>query len=232
VESYIVPGQNFGVFLTESVNYLATPELKTIKDAVVTITYNNIVDTLKYSPIFGDLGLYLSSRVAPPDPGIVYFLNVKDGKGRTATAQTTALPKVKPDTVEVRYNAQKKAAVIILMKKPLGAKGYYRFMSSLQKDVVTYAANPEQYISFEYEAFDYMEEAGNGIPYFYEPGDTVNIRFMEINKDYYDFLYTLNIARAGNGSPFQEPSNVITNINGGLGIFTYTNYFEKVIIIK
>src|SRR5688500_340054 len=76
VESYIVPGQPFGVFLTESVGYLSTPELRTIKDAVVTITYGSKTDTLTYIPaVFGsDLGFYISPSLAPSDPGMLFSL--------------------------------------------------------------------------------------------------------------------------------------------------------------
>ena len=53
--------------------------------------------------------------------------------------------------------------------------------------------------------------------------DTVIVHLYHINKEWYDFLITVRKAKAGSSGPFVEPVNVISNVEGGLGIFTTLN---------
>lgn len=61
---------------------------------------------------------------------------------------------------------------------------------------------------------DLGEEAG-----FFETGDRFVFKFTSITEPTYDFFLTYEAQQGTNGSPFASPSNVISNINGGLGIW-------------
>lgn len=61
---------------------------------------------------------------------------------------------------------------------------------------------------------DNGEEAG-----FFEIGDRFVLKFTNITEPTYDFFLTYEAQQGTNGSPFASPSNVISNINGGLGIW-------------
>jgi hypothetical protein len=60
-------------------------------------------------------------------------------------------------------------------------------------------------------------------------GDTVTIRWQNINRATYDFWYT--IENDGGDSPFSSPVRIKTNVNGGLGIWGgyATNYYTIII---
>lgn len=61
---------------------------------------------------------------------------------------------------------------------------------------------------------DIGEEAG-----FFEIGDRFVFKFCAISEPSYQFYRTFEQQLGTNGSPFAAPNNVITNIEGGLGIW-------------
>ena len=61
---------------------------------------------------------------------------------------------------------------------------------------------------------DTGEEAG-----FFELGDVFVFKFCAISEPTYQFFRTYEQQLGTNGSPFAAPNNVITNIEGGLGIW-------------
>ena len=55
-------------------------------------------------------------------------------------------------------------------------------------------------------------------PYFFLPGDTVVLKWCEVDKGIYDFWNTYEFAIRSGGNPFSSPINVKTNMtNGALG---------------
>lgn len=72
---------------------------------------------------------------------------------------------------------------------------------------------------------DNNEEAG-----FFKKGDTIVVKFCTIDAGTFAFWRDAENQLGGNGSPFAVPSNVKSNIRGGLGIFaTYSAVFDTVI---
>ena len=64
----------------------------------------------------------------------------------------------------------------------------------------------------------------------YRIGDTAQVKWINIDKDYYDFFNTLEFNRANQG-PFSSYTRIKTNIKGGLGIWGGSNvqiYTKKV----
>ncbi len=61
---------------------------------------------------------------------------------------------------------------------------------------------------------DNAEEAG-----YFEVGDRFVFKFCAITQPSYEFYRTFESQQGSIGSPFSTPSNVISNINGGLGIW-------------
>ena len=65
------------------------------------------------------------------------------------------------------------------------------------------------------------------------PHDVVLIKFCQIDEISLKFWRGLVRQAGTNGNPFAEPSNLPSNINGGLGVFTgYGAVYYKVPIIK
>jgi hypothetical protein len=54
---------------------------------------------------------------------------------------------------------------------------------------------------------------------FFETGDVFVFKFCNTTRPVYDFFRTFEAQLGSNGSPFAAPNNLITNINGGLGIW-------------
>lgn len=67
---------------------------------------------------------------------------------------------------------------------------------------------------------------------FFRKGDTVTIKFSNINKATYDFWRTVEFSYQSIGNPFSSPTKILGNIsNGGLGYFGgYANQFTTVIV--
>ena len=60
---------------------------------------------------------------------------------------------------------------------------------------------------------------GDSLRYFY-PGETVTLKWCEIEKSVYDFWNSFDYATNSVGNPFATPINPKTNIsNGGLGVW-------------
>ena len=75
--------------------------------------------------------------------------------------------------------------------------------------------------------------AGNDVlhvsDYNFDSGDLIIGTIYHIDKAYYDYLFTTRNAENANYSPFIEPSGLISNIEGGHGIFTFLSYTRDTI---
>ncbi|MFO0434414.1 MAG: DUF4249 family protein, partial [Sphingobacteriaceae bacterium] len=68
--------------------------------------------------------------------------------------------------------------------------------------------------------------------YAFNPGDTVTARLYHLTEEHNSFTESVNNAQASNGNPFGQPANIITNLTGGIGVFTTLNFMEKNVIIQ
>lgn len=67
----------------------------------------------------------------------------------------------------------------------------------------------------------------------YIPADVVLIKFCQIDDSSLKFWRSLVRQFTTNGNPFSEPMNLVSNINGGLGVWTgYAPVYYKVPIVK
>ena len=64
---------------------------------------------------------------------------------------------------------------------------------------------------------------------FFKKGDTIVVKFCAIDRSTFEFWRDAETQMSNNGSPFAVPSNVKSNINGGLGIFaTYSPVYDTI----
>ena len=64
-----------------------------------------------------------------------------------------------------------------------------------------------------------LNSNGDSLSYFY-PGDTVTLKWAEIDKNVYNFWNTAGYAASVTGNPFASPINIQSNItNGALGVW-------------
>ena len=178
---------------------------------------NNLVFNQFTKKIFN----YTSHLVAPIERGKTYSLEITLENGDLITASTSILPVVPIDSVVVEFNdTDTLARVLTYLTDRPNEDNYYRRMiqhSSLDtipdQDFTTDDRFVEDVIVF-------------GTPYDYGRGDTVINTIFHIEKAYFDFLESVQLAIASNGNPFAQPSPIISNVQGpnAMGIFTGLSY--------
>ncbi|HMQ59312.1 MAG TPA: DUF4249 domain-containing protein [Flavilitoribacter sp.] len=234
VECYLEPGAPINLLLTRSSGYfdpipednLAFLNQTLVNGATVVIrsetgeSYtldNNLVFNQFTKKIFN----YSSHLVAPIERGKTYSLEITLENGDLITASTSILPVVPIDSVVVEFNdTDTLARVLTYLTDRPNEDNYYRRMiqhSSLDtipdQDFTTDDRFVEDVIVF-------------GTPYDYGRGDTVINTIFHIEKAYFDFLESVQLAIASNGNPFAQPSPIISNVQGpnAMGIFTGLSY--------
>jgi hypothetical protein len=232
IEWYIEAGKPFKMALTESVSYFDSARLPIINNALVVVSYNGISDTLRNGFLQDSNRLfnYFSNKIAPKQVGTVFnmYIKEKDGKGREARATTTLLPVAPIDSLRLLWNqSDTLASVLTTIKDDPNQTNYYRRF--LHKGDTR--KEPESRAWFT----DRAAVNGRltvGSRFGYKRGDTVIVTVYHINKDYYDFIQSADNAEDANGSPFDQPSAIFSNIKGGIGIFTTIVPYRDTLFIK
>ena len=234
VECYLQPGQTYKMLLTESVPYLEYAIAKPVNNALVTITYNGKTDTLSYTNRIIDsedttkIYNYTNPKVrVPKDYKGKFELYIRAVDGRVATAATTIAPKATIDSAYVSLDNQNRSLYAYIADLQTDLK-YYRFMvfqednmgiqtqstitDNKQIKLSPYIFNTPTQLVFKSKG-DFFDTPKGII-------DSVALRAIAINKDYYDFLVSIRNAQDANGNPFAQPASIRNNITGGSGIFT------------
>lgn len=234
VECYLEPGQNFKMLLTESVSYLESTIAKPVKNALVTIKFRDKIVTLNYNDRFIDVKdsvkyfNYVNDEIqVPKDFEGVFELYITDEKGRVVNAFTKIAKPLILDSVyvtltnntrnlyaqiaddqrEIRYYR-----FLIFQEQNQGVQTQSTIVDNQQNRQSPYIFNTSTQIIFKSKS-DFFNTP-TGIT------DSVALRAIEINKDYYDFLTSVYNAQNANGNPFAQPASIRSNITGGVGIFT------------
>lgn len=224
-ECYLEAGKPVQVLLTESQSYFDSLKINLINNASVVVQGGDVPDTLQQSQYFDlenkklyNYSAYLSDGV---DTNRNYSIEIRDKQGRVLKGSTSFLPKPRIDSIVVRYDADRDSAagIIVWMKDFAGQANYYRIV--LNEDSLSGAASLD---------FTFTDNLGDGkeIPigtsYRFKKKQTLYIRMFHIEKQYYDYLESLQDANRANGNPFAQPAIVKSAMEGGYGIFTTLNY--------
>ncbi len=234
IESYLEPDSAFRVSVSQTVPFFgATPQLPVIQNATVTITYNDTIVPLSFSPIGNPLnkfafGEYRSAPGVnvPRNYNTVFRLTVREPGGRRVTGQTQITPPVRQiDTVQVIYVNKVDASLHTYWPDPApGVENYYR---------ITYDfGEPDSILSIE--RTDFARSGPTDFtftPPDFRAGQTVLIRHLHISKAYYDFYQSAERAQRGNTNPFQEPGRIVSNVTGGIGIFTGLVVLRREVVV-
>lgn len=247
VEASIENGKGPVVVLSQSLNYfnqISTELLANsfVHNAEVTISNGTKTHRLKELkvPVTGGYTLYyyttdsssLSTAITG-EFGKQYSLSVKtDAREYTATTTIPMLAK-KIDSlwwVQAPNNPNPKKVIVMgRFVDPPGLGNYTRYYTSVDgwpflpglnsvyddqlTDGTTYDMQVEQGVdrNKQYNLENYA---------FFEHGDSVAIKYCNIDKATFDFWRTMEYSYTNIGNPFASPSKVISNIQGGgLGYF-------------
>ncbi|MCU0385386.1 MAG: DUF4249 domain-containing protein [Flavihumibacter sp.] len=258
VEATIEARQAPLVFLSRSLDFFSeiNPEILTgsfVRNAIVRISNGSRTHQLKEYSIPTPAGTIIyysidSSNLATAFPGVEgtsYRLEIEvDGKTYTATTTIPVHAKTvdsiwwkpsenNPDTNKVVLWAR--------VTDPPGFGNYIRFFTSTNGgpfnpgfnsvfddqivDGSTYDIQVEQGINRN-EEIDFETYS------FFDKGDTVILKFTNIDKSNFDFWRTMEYNYGSIGSPFGNPTKVLSNISGGaLGYFGgYSVQYDTLVI--
>jgi hypothetical protein len=252
------------VVLSRSLNYfsdLSNDDLSATfeHDAIVTLSDETNTSVLKEYSYTNDSGFtfyYYSSDIDQPRDaiygkfGTTYYLSITTSKGEQYSASTT-IPLLRKtlDSLwwkpAVALEDTNKVVLFGLFNDPPGLGDYVRYFTATNGnnffpgytsafddrvvDGTTYTFqipagyNPADSIDVNDESFG-----------FFDKGDTVVVKFSNIDKQSFEFWRTWEFSYQSIGNPFSSPISVISNISGGaLGSFCgYASQFKKIIIPK
>ena len=133
------------------------------------------------------------------------------------------------DTLIYNFDAKNKAAVGLIFNDNGNTKNYYRIVAF--KDAITVNEEGVWDITFNDNLFN-GQQFSFYTGYAFNRGDTVTGRLYHLTDEHNSFTESVNNAQVSNGNPFGQPANIISNLTGGIGIFTTLNFAEKKLVIQ
>lgn len=257
VEGYVETGKNPYVILSNTLPFFGSVSTLnllqyTIKGAIVTVDNGSRVDTLK--DLF-NIGVYFTTSMIG-ESGKAYFLRVLVN-GKTLTASTFIPQPVPLDSVWFKVNGNRDSLGYTWahLTDPDTLGNSYRFFAQRinryrygsdigkMKDSTFIAPQgsvfEDKFINGK--SFDFAFDRGsfpnsqkdddlNDEKRFFKRGDTIVIKFCTIDRAHFEFWRSEETQVSNNGNPFGSPAPVLSNINGGLGIWGgYNASFDTII---
>lgn len=260
VEAYIENGQPPMVLISRSLDYFSkiSPDILAnsfIRNAEVIVSNGTRTHKLKEYGIPTGNGYTVyyysidSANLATAFVGEfnkAYSLKITvDGKEYTANTTIPPLAKTvdslwwkpapaNPDTTKV--------VVMSRVKDPPGFGNYIRYFNKVNDSVFL----PPPASVFDDQIIDgitYEIEMEKGVDRnqkidfenysFFTRGDTITLKFTNIDKATFDFWRTMEFSYASIGNPFSSPTKVLGNVKGALGYFGgYAVQYRTLIIPK
>lgn len=220
VECYLQPGKPLALTLFESVSYFSPPSLPFIEGALVEITIDGQADTLDNGVLrdleTGKLATYFSTNgVLPYSPGSNVELYIRDSLGREMRGQTTLMDSVDLDPILVDFDDSGEARLTFSWPDVVGERSFY--LLTLNRDSLTGK------LAFDIALDDRIGDGEDFLLstfYFLDPGDSVVATLYHIDESYWSYLNSVEDAQSSNGNPFAQPATILSNVEGGIGIFS------------
>jgi hypothetical protein len=235
VECYLEDGQPMRALISESTALLDTSLTPPIFiQATVVITHGNVKDTLKpirfIDPIAKRVFNYGSDKVIKADftSKETYRIDVYDTKGRHAFGTTYFMKPVEIESLTPIFNAKQEAYCLTKFKGNPNVKNYFWLVLNKNTLVDSIELNTILDNSFANSNNEFVFGSG----YSFKVGEVINARLFHLTPDYYLYLTTLQNAQTALVNPFAVSGEVVSNIKGGLGIFTALSYSQKSVTVK
>lgn len=250
---YVILSRSQGYFDPIGVNTLnslplrgATVTLSDGVDSVTLVEIDTVINGLAIGGFYSALDPVAGQILMLGTPGRSYRLHVTTGEGEQVNAEATLhFPRPldslwfqvqgeldslgwiwarlsDPDTLGNNYRwFAKRLGKDSFFVPPFGSVFEDKFINGRTFDFVT----PRGSILNSTAEDDNNEEDG-----YFKIGDTIVVKFCTIDARTYAFWRDAENQLGGSGSPFSVPSNIKSNIRGGLGIFaTYSAVYDTVI---
>lgn len=236
IDGWIENGKFPIVLLSSSAGYFSEVDSNTIRNYVITSARVEVSDgensevlTLKPNDAYFPPYLYQGTEIKG-EVGKTYSIKV-NYNGQEITAETSIPKPVTLDSVYFKLDAPHDSLGFIWVKftdNP-DEKNYYRTLTRIQsKEEIYYATYIPNFNDnyFNGQAIEVALYQGNKSSLqlqdqiHFQLGDTVSLKFTSIDKASYNFWNTFNREVINAGNPFAAAnSRVISNVNGGLGIW-------------
>ncbi len=254
VEGFIINNRAPVVILTNNVKYVSEAgkelyEQSFIHNAVITIdvegyTTDTLVEISQTDTQTGlQTSIYTSAKLKG-EVGKSYTLTIKTG-GKTYTALAT-IPKT-VEITEIWYENHPEAAndsfktVWIKILDPLEIN-YYRYTSEVngqhgaQPEISTVSDkgfNGKEYKkAIDSGLANEEQDMHGGVSGYYTIGDTITVKWANVEKSNYDAWATIDFKRTQSKNPFMSPTRIVGNIKGCLGYWSGMGVCEKSIVLK
>lgn len=233
LEFYLEDNKSLNCLLQESINFTDTARFSLINNALIVLSYNGIRDTLtnkfNFDLKFEKFYNYHNPKIIQLEPNVKYEVYVRDTRGREMRGRTRLMASVPIDTLTYNFNSKNKASVGLAFNDNGSTKNNYRIVAF--KDDLVVKQDSIWDITFSDLLFN-GKQFSFYTGYAYDPGDTVTSRLYHLTDEHNNFTESVSNAQSSNGNPFGQPTNIISNLIGGIGIFTTLNYTEKKLVIQ
>ncbi len=235
VECYLEVGQPYRLALSESVSYFADPQLPIINNATVVISDGLHSDTLLNTFVIDTLSEkiynFVHPRIVEEDYDKVYTLSVSLDDGQQISATTSFLEPILIDSLVPIFNEDNSfASVFTYLTDPPNEDNFFRRVFHSGQNI--YDGILEQDFSTTDALVNSNGQIIFGSGFSFTEGDTLISTLFHMDEDYYNFMESYDDAIGSNGNPFAQPGAVLSNIEGGIGIFTAHSYDRKRLIIE
>lgn len=250
ISSQVIPDENMIVSVTRSIgalDYSSNDESITgiptdliekilVDNAIVTITYEGITDTLK--PIFDQPGFYFSVET-PQYKNNLYELYVYDPKTTdTVTSKAIMLDQVRLDNIEANkefFDGYEKMNVTYSFTDPVDEANWYMVniiapntaaQDTNMDNINSFFAGDDRFLTETIFFSDKIIENGSYTAteeLYYWESDTVIVTISNISEGYFWFLHASQRNDNFIATFLNDPSTYPTNIEGGYGFF-FTHY--------
>jgi hypothetical protein len=216
VEGYVTPGYPAELTLTESNTLNDDLVLLAIWNAQVKIgtdTGTMIAQNILYNKSDRRIVVNYNCRDTVRQGSHSFFnLNITTKDGRSVQASTKIVSPVKIENVELNNDN-----IVVHHNLPTDTSKYFKLSFANYKDGyqdltknLLYDQNNSNSTSCVMPLSNYKNDA-----------DSIVVRLFHIQKEYYDYLNSVQNANSAFFDPLLNPESIKSNINGGIGIFTY-----------
>ena len=237
VDCYLEIGQPFRAIISETTPYFGglNTGLPVVSGATVTITHNGVVDTLEEGLFFdfftGKFFNYGSTTLVPADYTNDFSLSVVDSAGRTLTATTKLLEPVTLDSIQILPPLQDSSYSYLsfFQDDPNETNFYYR---TTHKTLPIADSLKTAFVVDDLVINGQENQIVLGGPPNFRYGDTAVITLFHITESHHSFIESYTASVQNNGNPFAQPGSVVSNVQGGFGIFTGLAFDRNIYYIE
>jgi len=234
------------IFLSNSLDFFnnITPQIlnnSLVRNAIVTITDGEKTNRLKeYTIALANgfsISFYSTDSITSPNAirgqnGKRYQLNIEANGVKYQASTAIPLPAKRVDSIWWKNAiAEKDSNRVVLMSRisdPPGFGNYIRYFTKVGRGEFLPGATSvfdDQVV--DGTTYDIQVDKGinrNDLPDFedfgfFNKGDTITVKFANIDKATFDFWRTIEYSYQSIGNPFSTPTTVLGNVKGGLGAF-------------